>query len=103
MMELSKQEMKEIIAKNIAVRLKNNSYVNLGVGLPTLVSKFVTDEQNINIHSENGMIGAIGDIGYDDPAYIPGVISSSGFPTKYKKVLHSLTHLFRLELLEAAT
>lgn len=85
MMELSKQEMKEIIAKNIAVRLKNNSYVNLGVGLPTLVSKFVTDEQNINIHSENGMIGAIGDIGYDDPAYIPGVISSSGFPTKYKK------------------
>lgn len=84
-MELNKQKMKEIIAKNIAARLPNDCYVNLGVGLPTLVSKFVTDEQNINIHSENGMIGATGDIGYDDPLYIPGVISSSGFPTKYKK------------------
>ncbi|MDU2110610.1 MAG: succinyl-CoA--3-ketoacid-CoA transferase, partial [Peptoniphilus lacydonensis] len=80
-MELNKNEMKEIIAKNIAVRLEPNTYVNLGVGVPTLVSKFVTDEQNINIHSENGMIGAIGDIDYDDPNYIPGVISSSGFPT----------------------
>ncbi|MBS6610403.1 MULTISPECIES: succinyl-CoA--3-ketoacid-CoA transferase [Peptoniphilaceae] len=84
-MELNKNEMKEIIAKNIAVRLEPNTYVNLGVGVPTLVSKFVTDEQNINIHSENGMIGAIGDIDYDDPNYIPGVISSSGFPTRFKK------------------
>ncbi|MCI6156589.1 MAG: CoA-transferase [Peptoniphilaceae bacterium] len=85
MRELSKGDMKIIIAKNIASRLPSNTYVNLGVGLPTLVSKYITEEQNINIHSENGMIGAVGDIDYEDPAYIPGVISSSGYPTKYKK------------------
>lgn len=84
-MEMSQSELKVIIAKNIAKRLTPNTYVNLGVGLPTMVAKFITEEQNINIHSENGLIGAIGDISYDDPEYIPGVISSSGFPTKYKK------------------
>lgn len=85
MTELSREAVNITIAKNIAARLASNSYVNLGVGIPTLVAKYVKPEQNINIHSENGLIGATGDITSDDERYEESVISSSGNPTAYKE------------------
>lgn len=48
---------KEIIAKRVAKELKDGQLVNLGIGLPTLVEKYVPKEMQITFQSENGMVG----------------------------------------------
>src|SRR5262245_54886418 len=47
----------ELMARKTALLLRRGEYVNLGLGLPTLVSSHVAPEQNITLHSENGMLG----------------------------------------------
>lgn len=48
---------REIIAKRIALELKDQSLVNLGIGIPTLVSNYVPKDVTIYLQSENGIIG----------------------------------------------
>ncbi len=48
---------KDEIAKKIANEFPHGSYVNLGIGLPELVSKFVDESKEIIYHSENGLLG----------------------------------------------
>lgn len=48
---------KEEIAKKVAKDLKDGQYVNLGIGLPTLVASFLPDDKEIVLHSENGVLG----------------------------------------------
>lgn len=50
------REIQEIIAKRAAAELKPNSIVNLGIGIPTLVAKYV-DSNSVYFHTENGMLG----------------------------------------------
>lgn len=45
------------IAKRIARDLKDGMYVNLGIGIPTLVANYVPDGMSIMFQSENGMLG----------------------------------------------
>ncbi|WP_298713674.1 3-oxoacid CoA-transferase subunit B [uncultured Chitinophaga sp.] len=45
------------IAKRIAQELRDGMYVNLGIGIPTLVSNFVPQGISIMLQSENGMLG----------------------------------------------
>jgi len=45
------------IAKRIARELKNGMYVNLGIGIPTLVANYIPRDITIMIQSENGMLG----------------------------------------------
>lgn len=45
------------IAKRIAQELKNNTYVNLGIGIPTLVANYVPKNINVEFQSENGVLG----------------------------------------------
>ena len=48
---------KDEIAKKIANEFPHGSYVNLGNGMPELVSKFVDESKEIIYHSENGLLG----------------------------------------------
>jgi len=45
------------IAKRIAQELKNGWYVNLGIGIPTLVANYVPDHVEVEFQSENGLLG----------------------------------------------
>lgn len=48
---------KEQIAKRIAQELKDGYYVNLGIGIPTLVANYVPKGINVEFQSENGVLG----------------------------------------------
>ena len=45
------------IAKRIAQELKDGWYVNLGIGIPTLVANFVSEDITVEFQSENGILG----------------------------------------------
>ncbi len=45
------------IAQRIAKEVKDGYYVNLGIGIPTLVANFVRDDIDVEFQSENGILG----------------------------------------------
>ena len=47
---------REIVAMRVAKELPDGSYVNLGIGIPTLVSSFVPDGRTVFYHSESGIL-----------------------------------------------
>ena len=50
-------EKRERIVRRIAQELHDGDYVNLGIGMPTLVANYVPPGIDITLHSENGMLG----------------------------------------------
>ena len=52
-MPLSKNQM----AKRISQEIQKYDIVNLGIGIPTLVSNYISSEKEVLLHSENGLLG----------------------------------------------
>ena len=47
---------REVVAMRVAKELPDGGYVNLGIGIPTLVSNFIADESVVFYHSESGVL-----------------------------------------------
>ncbi len=59
---------KTLIARRVALELNDGDLVNLGIGLPTLVARYVPSDRHVFFQSENGILGMSGPIaGAENP------------------------------------
>jgi 3-oxoacid CoA-transferase B subunit len=87
------------IAMRAAKELETGMVVNLGFGIPMLVSMYVEAEREVLLHSENGVIG-FGPVITDDPnAADPNLINGGGQPVTRTPGMSFMSHEQSFELI----
>jgi 3-oxoacid CoA-transferase B subunit len=87
------------IAMRAAKELQTGMVVNLGFGIPMLVSMYVEPEREVLLHSENGVIG-FGPVITDDPdAADPNLINGGGQPVMRTPGMSFMSHEQSFELI----
>ena len=78
---------RDVIAMRVAKELPEGAYVNLGIGIPTLVSNYVPEGRTVIYHSESGVLncGPLADEGMHDE----DLINASGQFLKMVPAWHS--------------
>ena len=77
---MNREETRAFIARRAARELHNGDVVNLGIGVPSLVSAYLPDDVRVTLHAEDGIVdeGPWPDPSNTEPGYI---IDASGRPT----------------------
>ena len=76
MMIVTGKSPKEIIASRVAKEMRDGDVVNLGIGLPTMVPNFLSEDVNVILQSENGYIG----LGPVNGEIDPNLVNAGGQP-----------------------
>ena len=82
-MELTKDQIRETIAKRVAQELHEGDYVTLGIGLPTEVANYVPETVHLMFHSENGLTGTWKKTSPENAD--PKIINAGGIPIEPQK------------------
>jgi len=69
---------KELIARRVGREFKNGDYINLGIGIPTLVANYLPEGVSVILQSENGFLG-LGPAPEPDKADMD-LVNAGGFP-----------------------
>ena len=56
-MELSKEKIREVIARRVALEFKDGDVITLGIGLPTEAANYIPPDVHVILQSENGIMG----------------------------------------------
>ena len=75
---MDKSEIKGFIAKRCAKELKNGDVVNLGIGLPTMIPRYLPEGVELVIHAELGIVGAGANPKEGDANYLPYHVTDAG-------------------------
>lgn len=73
---MNQMDAKTIIASRVALEMNDGDVVNLGIGLPTMVTNFLPDDVNVILQSENGFVG----LGPVQGEPNPNIVNAGGQP-----------------------
>lgn len=81
-------DVRSFIAKNIASMLSDGDFVNLGIGIPTLVANFIPDGVDVILHGENGFAGQGRELNFpeiykDEQTYRKWLNTHGGYQTDH--------------------
>lgn len=78
---MDRTAVKEYIARRVARELRDGDFVNLGIGVPTLVPQFLPSDVEVTLQAEVGMVRAGGAPEIPDPRY---VVDAGGQPASIR-------------------
>ncbi len=82
--KMDKNELKAYIAARVAKELHDGDVVNLGIGIPTLVTKFLPEGVHLIVHAEDGIVGC-GPTPTEEEMDAIHVVNASGQPASVDK------------------